>query len=102
MKYFVCPCIFEVKLGCGIVKIDRLIEESFIDSNYLAVLNNECCYICCKETIEFLFDYTNSYHVQFTCGTVCCIDLIAFGSEDLCLKCEEFLCYYFKCVLIEL
>ena len=56
MKYFVCPCIFEVKLGCGIVKIDRLIEEGFIDSNYLAVLNNECCYICCKETINCLHE----------------------------------------------
>ena len=90
MKYFVCPCIFEVKLGCDIVKIDRLIEEGFIDSNYLAFLNNECCYICCKQSIEFLFDCSCSYHVQYTCGSICCIDLIAFGSKDLCLKCETF------------
>ena len=106
MKYLVCPCVFEAKLGCGVVKIDRLIEEGFIDSNYLAVLNNECCYICCKQSIEFLFDCSRTSHIQYSCDSlnesVSCIDLISFGGEDLCGKCEELLCYYFKCILIEL
>ena len=105
MKYFVYPCIFEAKLGCGVIKIDRLIEEGFIDLNYLTVLNNECCYICCKKAIEFLFDCTRSCHIQYTCGNikepVCCIDLIEFGGEDLCYKCKKLLCSYFKYILIK-
>ena len=105
MKYFVCLCMFEAKLGCGIVKIERLIEEGFIDLNYLTVLNNECCYICCNNSIEFMFDCSRSRDIQHTCANikepVCCIDLIAFGGEDLCYKCEKLLSSYFKYILIQ-
>ena len=97
--------MFEAKLGCGVVKIERLIEEGFIDLSYLTVLNNECCYICCKNSIEFMFDCSRSRDIQHTCASikepVCCIDLIAFGGEDLCYKCEKLLCSYFKYILIQ-
>lgn len=105
MKYFVCPCIFEAKLGCGFIKISRLIEEGFIDFKYLTVLNNECCYICCKETIEFLFECSRSHDIKDTCGNIkepiCCIDLIEFEDEDVCSKCERLLCSYFTNILIQ-
>ena len=82
MKYFVCLCMFEAKLGCGIVKIERLIEEGFID-----------------------FDCSRSCDIQYTCANIkepaCCIDLIEFGGEDLCYKCEKLLCSYFKYILIQ-
>ena len=82
MKYFVCLCMFEAKLGCGILKIERLIEEGFID-----------------------FDCSHSCDIQYTCANikehVCCIDLIEFGGEDLCYKCEKLLCSYFKYILIQ-
>ena len=41
MKYFICPCIFESKLGCSFVKISRLIEDGFIDSKFLIFLKND-------------------------------------------------------------
>ena len=72
MKYFVCLCMFEAKLGCGILKIERLIEEGFID-----------------------FDCSRSCDIQYTCANikeaVCCIYLIEFGGEDLGYKCEKLL-----------
>ena len=52
MKYFICSCFYELKLGCGIVNIKRLIEEDFIDFNYLTFVKNDCCYICCKKQLN--------------------------------------------------
>lgn len=38
MKYFICQCIFESKLGCGFVDIHRLIEDGFIDHRFMLFL----------------------------------------------------------------
>ena len=97
--------MFQAKLGCGIVKIERLIKEGFIDLNYLTVLNNECCYICCKNSIDFMFHCSRTCDIQYTCANikepVCCIDLIEFGGDDLCYKCEKLLCSYFNYILVQ-
>ena len=69
MKYFICSCVFEPKLGCGIVNIERLIKEGFIDFNYLILVKNDCCYVCCKKTIEFTFECYRSSDIQYTCAT---------------------------------
>ena len=103
MKYFICNCFFELKLGCGAVNIRRLITEDFIDFNYLTFVTNDCCYICCKETITFLFDCYRSSDIQYTCANIeepiCCIDLVQFGNEDICQICEKLLCFYFSEIL---
>ena len=106
MKYFICPCIFESKLGCSFVKIGRLIEEGFIDFNFLTFLKNDCCYICCKKGIYFRFECSRSEDIQATCGNikypVCCFNLIEFGYENMFCKCENLLFCYFTDILIEL
>ena len=99
MKYFICNCFFELKLGCGAFNIKRLITEDFIDFHYLTFVKNDCCYICCKETITFLFDCYRSCDFQYTCGPICCIDLVEFGNDDVCQICEKFLCSYFSEIL---
>ena len=53
MKYFVCNCFYESKLGYGVVSIKKLIAEDFIDFHYLTFVKNDCCYICCKEQLHF-------------------------------------------------
>ena len=105
MKYFICPYIFESKLGCSFVKISRLIEEGFIDSKFLIFLKNDCYYICCKDSIYFRFECSRSEDIRVTCGNIkhpiCCIDLIEFGYENVCSKCENLLFCYFTDILIE-
>ena len=104
MKYLICNCFYSIKLSCGIVKIERLIMEDFIDHNYLTFVRNDCCYICCKETISFLFDCYCSLDIQKTCADinnpVSCIDLIEYGADDFCQICEKLLCFYFSKILI--
>ena len=105
MKYFICNCFYDIKLGCGVVNMKRLIEEGFIDFNYLTFVKNGCCYICCKETIEFIFECYRSSDIQHTCANIqepiCCIDLVELGDENLCQMCEELLCFYFSEILSE-
>ena len=103
MKYFVCNCFYESKLGCGIISIKRLIAEDFIDFHYLIFVKNDCYYICCKETITFLFDcYCNS-DFYCTCATsdepICCIEMVKFDNEDFCQICEKTICFYFSSIL---
>ena len=106
MKYFICSCLYELKLGCGIVNIERLIKEGFIDFNYLMLFKKDCCYICCKKTIEFMFECYRSSHIQYTCANIkepiCCIDLVELGNEDLCQMCEKLLCFYFSTILSQI
>ena len=104
MKYYICNCYFQIKLGCGVIDIKRLIENDFIDFNFITVVTtDERCYICCKETITFLFDCYRSSDIRYTCATikvpVCCVDMIEFGNEDICQACEQLLCFYFSKVL---
>lgn len=106
MKYFICPCIFESKLGCSFVKISRLVEDGFIDSKFLIFLKNDCYYICCKDSIYFRFECSRKEDIRLTCGNIkypiCCIDLIEFGCENVCCKCENLLFRYFTDILIEI
>ena len=105
MKYFICPCIFESKLGCSFVKISRLIEDGFIDFKFLIFLKNDCYYICCKDSIYFRFECSRSEDIRATCANIkfpiCCIDLIEFGYENVCCKCENLLFCYFTDILTE-
>ena len=104
MKYLICNCVYLIKLAFGFVTIERLITDDFIDYNYLTFVTDDCCYICCKETISFLFDCYRSSDIQNTCADfddcMSCIDLIEFGGEDICQICEKLLCFYFSKVLI--
>ena len=104
MKYLTCNCFYSIKLGCGVVSIEKLIMEDFIDHNYLTFVQNDCCYICCKETISFLFDCYRSVDIKNSCAQidhpVSCIDLIEYGGEDIWQICEKLLCSYFSKVLI--
>ena len=106
MKYFIRPCVFESKLGCGFLKVPRLIEEGFIDFNFIIFLKNDCYYICCKESIYFRFECSRSNDIEATCGNieclVSCIDLIEFGYENVCSKCEKLLFCFFVNILVEL
>ena len=106
MKYFICPCFYKSKFGCGIISIDRLIKEKLFDYNYLIIAKNACCYVCCKETIAFLFECYRESDIASSCANVndplCCIDLTEFGYENLCDCCEKLLCSYFSLVLIEI
>ena len=103
MKYFVCNCFYKPKLGCGVVNIKRLITEDFIDFHYLAFVRNDCCYICCKEAITFLFDCYFNSDFKCTCATidepVSCIEMVEFGNEDICQIREKTLCFYFSDIL---
>ena len=102
MKYFVCNCFYEPKFGCGVVSIKRLITEDFIDFHYL-IFVNDCCYICCKKTITFLFDCYFNFDFHCTCATIddsiSCIEMVEFGNEDICQICEKTLCFYFSSIL---
>ena len=103
MKYFVCNCFYELKLGYGVISIKKLIAEDFIDFHYLRSIKNDCCYICCKETITFLFDcYCNS-NFYCTCATtddpICCIEMVEFANEDICKFCKKTICFYFSSFL---
>ena len=105
MKYFICQCIFESKLGCGFVDIHRLIEDGFIDHRFMLFLKNDCYWICCKDTINFLFECNRERDIRNTCGTIKfpinCIDLLEFGYEYLCSRCESLLFFYFRDILVE-
>ena len=105
MKYLVCCCFYKLKLGCGIISIDRLKKEEIIDYRYLTIAKNDCLYICCKQTVEFLFQCYRKSDIELTCATVndpiCCIDLVEFGNEDLCNLCKKLLCSYFSFVLVK-
>ena len=100
MKYFVCNCFYAPRLGCGVVSIKRLIAEDFIDFHYLTLVKNDYCYICCKETIMFLFDCYCYSVFDCTCATtdhpVSCIEMVEFGNEDICQICEKTLFFYFS------
>ena len=103
MKYFICNCFYELKLGCGFFNIKRLITEDFIDCHYLTFVENDCCYICFKETITFIFDCYRCSDIKYTCANiqepVSCIDMVEFGSEDICQTCEKLLLFYFSEIL---
>ena len=90
MKYLICNCFYKPKLGCGVVSIKRLIREDFIDFHYLTFVKNDCCYICCKETITFL---------SIIDEPISCIEMFEFGSENICQICEKTLCFYFSSIL---
>ena len=90
MKYFVCNCFYELKLGCGVISIKRLIAEDFIDFQYLIFVKNDCYYICCKKTIRFLFDcYCNSCSCATINDSVSSIEMIEFVNEDICQICKK-------------
>ena len=82
-----------------------LIKKKLFDYNYVIISKNGCCYVCCKETIGFLFDCYRKSDISSTCANVddpiCCIDLTEFGYEEQCERCAELLCFYFSLVLIE-
>ena len=53
MKYFICNCFYELKLGCGVVNIKRLITEDFIDFHYLTFVKNDCFTFAVRKQLHF-------------------------------------------------
>ena len=74
-----------------------------IDFHYLTFVKNDCCYICRKETITFLFVCYFNSDFSCTCASIdepiCCIEMVEFGYEDICQMCEKTLCFYFSDIL---
>ena len=103
MKYFICNCFYESKLAYCIFDIKKLIPKGFINSNCLTFVKNDCCYICCKETITFLFQCYRNSDFFCTCATtdepISCIGMVKFDYEDICQICEKTLFFYFSSIL---
>ena len=64
MKYFVCNCFYELKLHYGVISIQKLTLKDF-GIRYTISVKNDCCYICCRETILFLFEYYRNSNFYF-------------------------------------
>ena len=64
MKYFVCNCFYELKLRYGVISIKKLTLKD-LGFRYTTSVKNDCCYICCRETILFLFEYYRNSNFYF-------------------------------------
>ena len=97
LNYSVCPCLFDIVFASNYNEINELIK--FLSVNFLTILHGVSTYICCKDSIEFYFDYNKQSVNDKTCSTVSepisCLDLICFGFEDVYLKCEKLILKYF-------
>ena len=92
VKYFVCSCLFDI------VFVSNEINE--LSSEKSLILEHDgSFYICCKDSIEFFSDYNKRSDIDKTCSTVTepvsCLDLICYGFEDVCSKCEKLILKYF-------
>ena len=100
MKYFVCNCFYELKLGYGIISIKKLTLKD-IGLRYTISVKNDCCYICCRETIIFLFEYYRNSDFYFvTDDPVFFNEIVKSDNEDIYLMSEETIFFHFSRHLI--
>ena len=97
MKYFVCNCFYESKLGYGIESIKKFTLKDF-GFKYVTSVKNDCCYICCRETIKFLFEYyCNSNFYPLITGER---KMVKTDDEDIYLLSEEAIFFHFSSSLL--
>ena len=101
MKYFVCNCFYELKLGYGIISIKKLTLKDF-GLRYVTSVKNDCCYICCRETIIFLFEYyrNSDFYSAITDDNVFFDEMVKSDNEDIYLMSEEAIFFHFSSSLI--
>ena len=95
VNYFVCPCLHDIVYALNYDDINELMK--FLSSNYLILEYDRSIYISCKDSIDFYFEYNKDCD---TCSNptepVSCLDLICYGFEDVCSKCEKIILNYFS------
>ena len=95
VNYFVCPCLFDIVSALNYDSINELIK--FLNVNYLILGHNGSFYLCCKNSVEFYFDYNKQSDTCSKSDTelISCLDLISYGFEDVCSKCEKLIFDFF-------
>ena len=96
MKYCVCNCFYELKLSYGIISIKNLISKGF-GFRYVTSVKNDCCYICCRETIIFLFQCYRNFDFDFYVDTD--DPVVKSDNEDIYLMSEKTLYFHFSSIL---
>ena len=115
VNYIVCSCLFDFALFSNYNGINEFIESmekmNFSKSNILILEYVDSFYICCKETVQFLYRcYPELYE---SCIDECpneytdpesvnCFDLFLYGYEDLCENCESVIFSYLLKILIKI
>ena len=94
VNYFVCPCLFDTVFALNHNVINELMR--FLSVNYLIIEYDGSFYISCKDAIEFYSEYNKQ---SDTCSDITepisCLDLISYGFEDVCSKCEKSILKFF-------
>ena len=101
MKNFVCNCFYELKLCYGIISIKKLTLKD-VGLRYVISVKNDCCYICCRETIIFLFEYyrNSDFYFAITDDNVFFNEMVKSDNEDIYLMSEETIFFHFSSSLI--
>ena len=99
VDYFVCPCLFDIVSALNYDSINELIK--FLSVNYLILEYEMTFYLCCKNSVEFYSDfYVDS--CSNLIEPISCFDLICYGFEDVCSKCEKSILNFFSEHLIKI
>ena len=99
VNYFVCPCLFDIVSSAVTSNYEQI--NKFLSVNFLIIEYDGSFYLCCKDSIEFYYDCCKKQSdIYETCSSdltelISCLDLICYGFEDLCPKCEKFILKYF-------
>ena len=115
VKCFVCLCLYDIARFSNYNDIEKFIDliedNGLFKKDFLILERNESNYVCCKDTIEFCCRYYPelyetclddcAYEYTGMCS-VNCLDLLEYGSEDICLNCETTIFNFFLKVLIKI
>ena len=103
VNYFVCPLCLMSFLHQIIRKSLNLLKVA-LRVNFLIFEHDGSFYLCCKDNIIFYFDCQSD--IYKTCSDeiepVNCFDLILYGFEDICSRCEKLILKYFLDFLIKI
>ena len=95
VNYFVCPCLFDIVSALNYDDINELMK--FLGVNYLILEYDMSFYISCKDSIEFYSEYNKDCDTCFnSTEPISCLDLICYGFEDVCSKCEKTILKFFS------
>ena len=95
VNYFVCPCLFDIVSAINYEDINELMK--FLSVNYLIIECNRSFYIACWDSIDFYSDYNKDCDTCFNSDEpISCLDLICYGFEDACSKCEKIILDFFS------
>ena len=101
VNYFTCPCLFDIFSTLNYDGINELIK--FLSVNYLILEYEMTFYLCCKDSVEFYIDYDKDIvNCSNLMEPISCFDLICYGFEDVCSKCEKSILNFFSEHLIKI